>query len=125
MITLDIAASILTGYDDNGQAYAQTQLDAYQLTLACGADASEVIYYCLYRGDVLKASYFTAGFLLSQGYDGLLLGAPINVPTNRLTSLTLTRAAKRTCTRCRCTSACRPTINLKRTRTATFSTMCR
>ena len=33
VITLDIAASILTGYDDNGQAYAQTQLDAYQLTL--------------------------------------------------------------------------------------------
>lgn len=94
VITLDIAASILTGYDDNGQAYAQTQLDAYQLTLACGADASEVIYYCLYRGDVLKASYFTAGFLLSQGYDGLLLGAPINVPTNRLTSLTLTRAGE-------------------------------
>lgn len=74
MITLDIAASILTGYDDNGQAYAQTQLDAYQLTLACGADASEVIYYCLYRGDVLKASYFTAGFLLSQGYDGPAAG---------------------------------------------------
>ena len=93
-VTLDIAASILTGYDENGQAYAQKQLDAYQLTLSCGADASEVIFYCLYRGDVLKASYFTAGFLLSQGYDGLLLGAPINVPTNRLTSLSVSRAGE-------------------------------
>ena len=93
-VTLDIAASILTGYDENGQAYAQKQLDAYQLTLSCGADTSEVIFYCLYRGNVLKASYFTAGFLLSQGYDGLLLGAPINVPTNCLTSLNISRAGE-------------------------------
>lgn len=93
-MTVDIAPSILTGYDENGQAYASTELAGYQLSVDCGADMNDVIYYCAYRGNVLKATYFTAGFLLSQGYDTLLLGAPINIPTNRLTALTLSRGGQ-------------------------------
>lgn len=93
-MTVDIAPSILTGYDENGQAYASTELAGYQLSVDCGADMNDIIYYCAYRGNVLKATYFTAGFMLTQAYDTLLLGAPINIPTNRLTSLTLSRGGQ-------------------------------
>ena len=89
-MTIDIAASVLTGYDENDAEIGSVNLDAYQLDFVFGNDANDVVFYCLYRGQILKASYFTAGFTLSQGYDGLLLGNLINIPTNRLTEMKIT-----------------------------------
>ncbi len=90
-MTIDIAASVLTGYDENDAEIGSVNLDAYQLTFVIGGDANDVVFYCLYRGQILKASYFTAGFILSQGYDGMLLGNLINIPTNRLTKMKITK----------------------------------
>jgi len=86
-LTLDIAPSIVTGYDDAGQVIGERALDGYQLIFALGDYANEVSFYCLYRGEVVKATVFSAGFLLTQGYDGLLLAAPFNAPTNDLQRL--------------------------------------
>ena len=86
-MTLDIAESILTGYDENGQAIASQQLDGYELVFACGDDIGDVLFYCLYRGDVVKATRFSSGLLLTQSYEKLLLTQPFNIPTNMLTRL--------------------------------------
>ena len=68
-LTLDIAESVVTGYDEQNQPLAETRLPAYQLTFALGDSENDVIFYCLYRGEVVKATVFSAGFLLTQGYD--------------------------------------------------------
>ena len=86
-LTLDIAPTVVTGYDQNGQVTGQTHLDGYQLMFALGDYENEVVFYCLYRGEVLKATVFTAGFLLTQGWDSLLLTAPFNAPINDLQRL--------------------------------------
>ena len=88
-VTLDIAESILTGYDENGQSTASALLPAYQLAFGLGNTENEVIFYCLYRGEVMKATVFSAGFLVTQGWDSLLLTAPFNAPTNDLEQLTV------------------------------------
>lgn len=87
-LTLDIAPSIVTGYDASGAVTGQTALDGYRLIFDLGHAESEVVFYCLYRGEVVKATVFSAGFLLTQGYDSLLLTAPFNAPTNDITRLT-------------------------------------
>ena len=86
-LTLDIAASIVTGYDENDQQIAAQALDEYQVTIACGDDIGEILFYCLYRGDVVKATRFSSGLLLTQSYEKLLLTKPFNIPTNLLTRL--------------------------------------
>ena len=86
-VTLDIAESILTGYDADGKPLAETRLPAYQLSFDLGSSESDVVFYCLYRGDVVKATVFSSGFLLTQRYAPLLLTAPFNAPTNDLTAL--------------------------------------
>ena len=88
-VTLDIAESLVTGYDENGQAMAETRLPAYQLRFDLGDYESGIVFYCLYRGDVVKATVFSAGFLLTQDYEPLLLSAPFNAPTNDLAGLTI------------------------------------
>lgn len=93
-LTLDIAESVLTGYDETGQPLAETTLPAYQLTFALGNNENDVVFYCLYRGDVVKATVFSGGFLLTQTYAPLLLTAPFNAPTNDLAALTVTRDGK-------------------------------
>ena len=95
-LTLDIAESVLTGYDENGEVMGETRLPAYQLTFGLGDYESEIVFYCLYRGEVVKATVFSAGFLLTQGYEPLLLTAPFNAPTNDLTALTLLRDGRET-----------------------------
>lgn len=87
VVTLDIAASTVTGYDSEGNTAAETTLDPYSLTFACGDPANDVSFYCLYRGRVYKATDFSAGFLLSQGYETLLSASPVSIPTNMLTAL--------------------------------------
>ena len=86
-LTLSIAESILTGYNENGQAIASQQLDGYELTFDCGDDIGDILFYCLYRGDVMKATRFSSGLLLTQSYEKLLLTQPFNIPTNQLTRL--------------------------------------
>ena len=86
-LTLGVAESVVTGYDENGQAYAQTRLPAYDLVFALGDYANDVVFYCLYRGEAVKATVFSCGFLLTQEYAPLLLAAPFNAPTNDLTAL--------------------------------------
>ena len=95
-LTLDIAESVVTGYDANDQSLAETRLPAYQLTFGLGDSENDVIFYCLYRGEVVKATVFSAGFLLTQGYDALLLTAPFNAPTNDLSRLTVARDGEKT-----------------------------
>ena len=90
-LTLGVAESVVTGYDENGQAYAQTRLPAYDLVFALGDYANDVVFYCLYRGEAVKATVFSCGFLLTQGYAPLLLAAPFNAPTNDLLSLAVDR----------------------------------
>ena len=96
-LTLDIAESLVTGYDENGEAMAQTRLPAYQLQFDLGDYESEIVFYCLYRGDAVKATVFSAGFLLTQDYAPLLLTAPFKAPTNDLESLTVIRDGLETC----------------------------
>ena len=86
-MTLDIAPSILTGYDENGQALASQALEGYRLTFTCGDDIGDILFYCLYRGDVVKATRFSSGLMLTQSYEKLLLTQPVNIPTNLLTRL--------------------------------------
>lgn len=93
-LTLDIAPSIVTGYDENGQVTGEKQLDGYQLTFGLGRNDSEVVFYCLYQDEVVKATVFSAGFLLAQSWDTLLLSAPFNAPTNDLQRLTVQRAGE-------------------------------
>ncbi|MBQ7455847.1 MAG: DUF4340 domain-containing protein [Clostridia bacterium] len=88
-LTLDIAPSVVTGYDENGRETGQAELAAYQLTFALGDADTDVTFYCLYRGEVVRMTTFTCGFLLTQGYESLLSPAPFNAPTNDLLSLTV------------------------------------
>lgn len=84
-MTLSIAPSILTGYDENGQVIAQKQLDGYELTFECGSDIGDILFYCLYRGDVVKATRFSSSVLLTQNYDTLLETAPFFVAISEVT----------------------------------------
>lgn len=84
-MSLLIAPSILTGYDENGQVIAQKQLDEYELTFTCGSDIGDILFYCLYRGDVVKATRFSASVLLTQNYDTLLETAPFFVAISEIT----------------------------------------
>ncbi|MBR6787590.1 MAG: DUF4340 domain-containing protein [Clostridia bacterium] len=86
-MTVSVAPSILTGYDENGQAIASEHLDGYELSFHCGADKGDVLFYCLYRGDVVLATRFSASVLLSQTYDTLLQTAPFGIAVNELTRL--------------------------------------
>lgn len=86
-LTLDIAQTLVTGYDEKGQVMGETLLPAYQLTFGLGKEENDVVFYCLYKGQVLKATSFSAGFLRTQGYDSLFLTAPFNAPTNDLSGL--------------------------------------
>lgn len=90
-MTLSIAPSIVTGYDENDQVIASEQIDAYELTFHCGADKGEVLFYCLYRGDVVLATRFSAAVLLSQTYDTLLQPAPFGLSLSELTRLEWTQ----------------------------------
>ena len=90
-LTLDIPETVVTGYDQNDEAMAETRLPAYQLTFDLGDSENEVVFYCRYRGEVVKATVFSAGFLRTQGTDSLLLTAPFNAPTNDLSGLILRR----------------------------------
>ncbi len=84
-MTLSIAPSILTGYDENGQVLAQKQLDGYDLTFDCGSNIGDILFYCLYRGDVVKATRFSSSVLLTQTYDTLLETAPFFVAISEVT----------------------------------------
>ena len=84
-MTLTIAPSILTGYDENGQVIAEKQLDGYELAFACGNDIGDILFYCLYRGDVVQATRFSASVLLTQAYDTLLQTAPFAVAISEVT----------------------------------------
>lgn len=90
-LTLSIAPSIVTGYDENGQAIGSQTLGAYELTFDCGNDIGDILFYCLYRGEVVKATRFSSGLLLTQSYEKLLLTRPFNIPTNLLTRLEWTQ----------------------------------
>lgn len=92
-MTVSVAPSIVTGYDENGQAIASQQLAAYDLDFYCGGDRGEVLFYCLYRGDVVLATRFSASVLLSQTYDTLLQSAPFAIAVNELTRLEWKSAA--------------------------------
>lgn len=86
-MVVSIAPSILTGYDENGQEIASQALSAYDISFQCGSDKGDVLFYCLYRGDVVLATRFSAAALLSQTYDTLLQPAPFGIPVNELTRL--------------------------------------
>ena len=79
---------MVTGYDDQDRVTGEKSLPGYQLAFGLGETAGdEVLFYCLYRGAVYKATVFSAGFLRSQSYEELLLAAPFNAPTNDLSRL--------------------------------------
>lgn len=84
-MTLTIAPSILTGYDENGQVIAEKQLDGYDLVFDCGNDIGDILFYCLYRGDVVQATRFSSAVLLTQTYDALLQTAPFAVAISEVT----------------------------------------
>ena len=84
VMTLDIAKSVVTGYDDKDEVVGEKVLPAYQLTFEIGGDDSEVAFFCQYRDDIVKISRFSANFMLEQTYEELLLTAPANAPTNDL-----------------------------------------
>ena len=86
-LTLDIAETVVTGYDENDQVMGETRLPAYQLTFGLGSEENDVVFHCLYKGQVLKATSFSAGFLRTQSYGSLFLTNPFNAPTNDLHSL--------------------------------------
>lgn len=84
-MTLSIAPSVLTGYDENNQVIATEQLDGYDLTFYCGDDQGDVLFYCLYRGDVVLATRFSASVMLTQTYDTLLHSAPFALSVSEVT----------------------------------------
>ncbi|MBQ1946918.1 MAG: DUF4340 domain-containing protein [Clostridia bacterium] len=86
-VTLTIAESILTGYDESDQPIASQTLPGYDLAFHCGKDQSDVLFYCLYRDDVVLATRFSANVLLSQTYDTLLTDTPFAVSLSELTRL--------------------------------------
>ena len=88
MLTLDIAESTVTGYDADSQVTGRTLLPAYQLNLSIGHEESEIVFYCLYRGEVNKATSFSAGFLRTQSWSSLLLAAPFNSDIGEINRLT-------------------------------------
>lgn len=95
-LTLDIAETVVTGYDENGGITGETAVPAYQLRLDLGSLDGDTAFYCLYRGEVLKATVFTAGFLRTQSWETLLSTAPFNAPTNDLQRLTVEQDGQKT-----------------------------
>ena len=94
ILTLDIAESTVTGYDADSQVTGSTVLPAYQLELSVGNEESEIVFYCLYRGVVNKATSFSAGFLRTQDWNSLLLAAPFNSDIGEINSLTWSQDAQ-------------------------------
>ena len=86
-LTVDIAETVVTGYGENDEIIGEKRLPAYRLTFGLGREENDVVFYCLYKGQVLKATSFSAGFLRTQGYDSLFLTNPFNAPTNDLSRL--------------------------------------
>ena len=86
-VTLTIAPSVLTGYDENGQPIADKYLEGYDLSFLCGDDIGDILFYCLYRGEVVKATRFSSGVLLTQDHLSLLQTAPFAVAVSSLTRL--------------------------------------
>lgn len=95
-LTLTVAESLVTGYDENDQPVAGRRLPAYDLTFGLGDSVNDVVFYCLYRGEVVQATAFSAGFLLTQEYAPLLLTAPFNAPTNDLRQVIWEEDGRRT-----------------------------
>ena len=86
-LILDIAETMVTGYDEKDAVVGEARLPAYQLTFGLGSEENDVVFHCLYKGQVLKATSFSAGFLRTQSYDSLFLTQPFNAPTNDLSRL--------------------------------------
>lgn len=93
-LTLVIAESTVTGYDADSKVIGSTLLPAYQLELSIGHEESEIVFYCLYRGEVNKATTFSAGFLRTQDWNNLLLAAPFNYDISEIQSLTWSQNGK-------------------------------
>lgn len=82
-LTIDFAASVLTVPNEDGEEKTY-DIPKSSLEIALGKDDTEVIFYALYNGNVLKASYFTFGFITNFSMEQYLLKNPVSFATNNL-----------------------------------------
>ena len=85
-IAFDIAASYVSA--PGGE---KISIPKHKVELSLGKEIEGVGFYCLYEGDIYKATKLSLGFLLDMHIHDMLLLNPVNISIDRLESLTFVK----------------------------------
>ena len=92
-VTFRLAKSAITAYDEEGLPLESRAVEAQDLTLSFGKEIDRIGFYIRYGDGIYQASLASMGFLRNAAWAGLHARAPVNVPVNRLETLSAQKAA--------------------------------
>lgn len=93
-IIIDLAPSVIQGYDEEGTPGQNLDVPTQSFVFQVGDAIGNLGFYLLYNGEIYQASHASMGFLASADIDSILSPAPVNVPVNRLSRLTVRQGKK-------------------------------
>ena len=94
-VTFNIAksnVSVTNIIDDNKDSY---EIDEHSIQLLLGDDFDDIGFYCLYYGNIYKASHLSMGFLLQMDIEEMYIKNPVNIAINALKEMSIIRADER------------------------------
>ena len=71
------------------------KVDEHSIELLIGDDFDDIGFYCLYDGNIYKASRLSMGFLLQMNIDEMYIKNPVNISINALKEVSVIRADKK------------------------------
>ena len=86
-VVFELVDSIITGFDEAGQAVDRQAVPAQSITIGIGKDYDKIGFYCLYDGKVYLCSNVSMGFLKNLSLAALRSDRPLAIPVNRLRSM--------------------------------------
>lgn len=92
-ISFELAKSIITRLDDQGNPVQQQNVSEQVLSLSIGHPIDHIGFYCLYDGSIYQASHASMGFLNEFSIPEVLSRSPINIPINRLQRLEISKGS--------------------------------
>ncbi len=93
-VRIDLAPSVIQGYREDGEPAESLDVPAQSFRFQIGDPIGSLGFYLLYEGEIYQVSHASMGFLSSMDIDDILSPAPVNVPINRLTRLSVHRGGE-------------------------------
>ncbi len=93
-VRIDLAPSVIQGYDAQGNPGQSLDVPGQSFHFQIGDPIGSLGFYLLYEGEIYQVSHASMGFLYSMDIDDILSPAPVNVPINRLTRLSVHRGGE-------------------------------